>query len=143
MADRPTRILVCDDSDTLRFSITRLLDRIYNFEVVANARNGEQAIECSRMLKPEVVIMDIEMPSMNGIEAVIRIKNELPETVVIMFSSTDDDSNIFRSLAAGADGYCTKRSAKNLPSIIRETQYSGPGSTDRRGVSRLARSLSF
>jgi len=123
----------------------RFLNQFDSFEVIANTRSGQEAIDCSRTLKPDVVIMDIEMPKMNGIEASIYIKTELPDTVIIMFSSADDDFSIFKSLASGADGYCTKRLATNLPSIIRESRHRSPdinGNT-QRSTSTLSKTLSF
>lgn len=144
MAAEKTRILVCDDSDSIRLSLLRLLSQSKNFEVVATAKNGEQAIECSEMMQPDVVIMDVNMPTMNGIEAAIRIKGKLPATMIIMFSDADDDSTIFKSLASGVDGYCLKRFIKNLTSIIQEKiTPSNPHLPEFDSVSFAVKSLCF
>ena len=144
MADEKTRILVCDDSDSIRLGLVRLLSQSKNFEVVAATTNGEQAIECSEMMRPDVVIMDVNMPTMNGIEAAIRIKSKLPATKIIMLSDADDDPTIFKSLASGVDGYCLKRLLKNLTSIIHEKiTPSNPHLRDFGSVSFSVKSLSF
>lgn len=146
MVNEHTRIVVCDDSNAIRLGITRMLSSIGNFEVVSSARNGEEAVECAQMLRPDVVVMDVEMPSMNGIEATLRIKSDLPNTQVIMFTSADDDSTVFRALAAGADGYCTKSSPASLPSIITDARcksFKVSGSPSGRSVSDIVKMLSL
>lgn len=121
MKERSKRLLICDDSSTFRMAVSKIMSLSGTYEIIGSARNGKEAVELARILRPDVVIMDVEMPEMNGIDASIWIKNELPETAVVMFSSTNDDSTVFKSLASGVDGYCLKSLAKRLPEIIKES----------------------
>ncbi len=101
------RVLVADDHSLFRDGIVSLLQAA-GLDVVGQADNGEQAVAEAHRLRPDVVLMDIQMPGLNGIEATRRIKNELPDVQVVMLTVSQDDADLFRALKAGARGYLLK-----------------------------------
>ena len=107
------RILLADDHTILRKGLRLLLEREGDFGVVGEASNGREAVDAVRREKPDVVIMDIAMPMMNGIEATKLICQELPKTAVIILSVHSDEGYILRALKVGARGYLLKDSAEN------------------------------
>jgi two-component system response regulator NreC len=105
------RILLADDHVVMRTGLRALLERQPNLEVVGESENGRNTVELSASLKPDVVIMDIGMPILNGIEATKTIVTEQPTTAVIILSMHADESYVMRALKAGARGYLLKDSA--------------------------------
>ena len=101
------RVLVADDHSLFRDGIVSLL-RAAGLEVVGEAGDGEQAVAAARRLRPDVVLMDIQMPGLDGIEATRLIKTEMPEVQVVMLTVSQDDADLFRALKAGAQGYLLK-----------------------------------
>jgi DNA-binding NarL/FixJ family response regulator len=132
-------VLVCDDSATSRAAIHKLMKHTENNQIIGSACDGQEAVQLAKILRPDVVILDVEMPKLNGIEAAIQIKNALPNTIVIMLSSRDDDFSIFKSLFAGADGYCVKRHVWSLPGIIKEAVRTALSKSDAGSVSARSR----
>ena len=102
------RIVVADDNESLRDSLRDLFGTMDDIEVVAMAVDGHQALELSRAMKPHLVVMDIRMPGMNGIEATRRIVAELPEIKVIALSVHSDTRLVALMLNAGASEYVVK-----------------------------------
>ncbi len=102
------RILIVDDHGIVRAGIRSLLEGESDIEVVGEAAGGEEAIEKAAQFRPDLVLMDIAMPGMNGIEATQRIKMELPDTSVLVLSMHDDEEFFFPVLRAGASGYILK-----------------------------------
>ena len=80
------RILVADDSDVTRNAIIKITNMVDNFEVIGEARNGEEAIKKTKKLKPDIVLMDINMPIINGLKATEEISKEFPNVIVIIMS---------------------------------------------------------
>jgi two-component system response regulator NreC len=107
------RILLADDHTILRKGLRLLLERESDFGVIAEASNGREAIDAVSRDVPDVVIMDIAMPMLNGIEATKRITSEYPTTAVIILSVHSDEAYILRALKAGARGYLLKDSAEH------------------------------
>ena len=103
------QILVYDDSDVIRESLRTLLFEEPGFEVIAMLPNAETVETDISELKPDVVLMDIDMPEVNGVEAVKRIRKLNPELPIIMLTVFDDNENIFKAIYAGASGYILKR----------------------------------
>ena len=103
-----TKILIADDHPMLRQGIRELLEREADFQVVAEVGDGEEAIALASKLKPDVVIMDIGMPKVNGLEATRQIKGEHPAIAVLVLTIYDDDEYIIGLLEAGAAGYLLK-----------------------------------
>jgi DNA-binding NarL/FixJ family response regulator len=102
------RILLVDDHDLFRKGIARLIDSQPDFQVVGEAQDGREALEKARALEPDVILMDIEMPQWNGVEATRRIKAEKPGIDVVMLTVSDEDDNLFAAIRAGASGYLLK-----------------------------------
>lgn len=101
-------VLVVEDHALTRIGLKALLDRTPDIKVVGEAANGQEAIEKTLSLKPDIVLMDVGMPVMDGIEAVKNIKEQKSAAGIIMLTSHDNERDIFASLAAGAGGYCLK-----------------------------------
>jgi len=106
------RILLADDHSLLREGLRLLLERQPEFAVVGEAGDGREAVRLAEELHPDVVVMDIAMPELNGIEATLRIVNGLPRTSVLILSMHHDESYVARALKAGARGYLLKDSLK-------------------------------
>ena len=104
---KPIRILIADDHPVFRFGMRALLETEADFEVVAEASTGEQAIALTNQLRPDIVLMDITMPSINGVEATRHILEQTPETGVLIVTMLDDDS-LVPAMRAGARGYLLK-----------------------------------
>ena len=105
------RILLADDHIVMRTGLRALLERQPNLEVVGESENGRETIELTGSLRPDVVVMDIGMPVLNGIEATRTIVTEHPTTSVVILSMYADESYVMRALKAGARGYLLKDSA--------------------------------
>jgi len=105
------RILLADDHTVMRSGLRALLDRQPNLEVVGESENGRHTVEVSASLKPDVVIMDIGMPILNGIEATKQIVNQHPAIAVVILSMYSDETYVMRALTAGARAYLLKDSA--------------------------------
>ncbi|XVX20130.1 response regulator [Actinomycetota bacterium] len=110
MSDDPTKVLVVDDQDLVRAGLVTLLQRDRGIEVVGEARDGAEAVELARERRPDVVVMDIRMPQLDGIAATRRIRDlpELASTRVLVLTTFDEDDNLFTALEAGAAGFLTK-----------------------------------
>jgi DNA-binding NarL/FixJ family response regulator len=105
------RILIADDHALVRAGIRALLEKQPNMEVIAEANNGREAIALVRQLKPDVVLMDISMPDLNGLEAVRQLAKEFPKIPCIFLSMHADEEYVWRALQAGAAGYLVKGSS--------------------------------
>jgi DNA-binding NarL/FixJ family response regulator len=105
------RIFLADDHAVVRDGLRFLLEAQPDFKVVGDAANGHAAVQLAQQLRPEVVIMDIAMPGMNGTEATRQIRQTCPETQVVILSMHATAEHIFQSLQAGARGYLLKESA--------------------------------
>lgn len=102
------RVLIADDHAILREGTRQLLEREDDLEVVGEASDGEEAVRLATQVRPDVAIMDIAMPRLNGIEATRQIKALLPATAVLILTAYDNDQYIFALLEAGAAGYLLK-----------------------------------
>ncbi len=103
-----TRILIVDDHKLFRDGLKRLIDREPDLEVIGEAENGEIAITLARELKPDVILMDVKMPVMDGIEATRRIVSDMPGMKVLALSMYSDASFLSGMMQAGAVGYVLK-----------------------------------
>ncbi len=109
-ANAPTiRILIADDHEVVRIGLAALLDRQDGFLVVGEAESGDEAVRLARILRPDVVVMDIRMPNGTGTDACRSITGDLPGIPVIMLTSYADEAAVFEAIAAGASGYILKR----------------------------------
>lgn len=102
-------VIIFEDNDRLRESLAYLLQSATDYEVVGDYNNCLDASNIARVYKPDVVLMDIDMPGESGIKGVSKIKEANPETAVIMYTVFEDDEKLFQSLCAGANGYMLKK----------------------------------
>lgn len=106
------RVLIADDHTIFRDGMTALLKATSNIEVVGEAGTGEEAIEKAGALSPDVILMDVVMPDLNGVVATQRILSQNPAIGVIMLTMLEDDETVFAAMCAGARGYILKGSGK-------------------------------
>jgi DNA-binding NarL/FixJ family response regulator len=119
IATQPVRIIVVDDQALFRTGLARLLNEDERIEVVGQAEDGLAALEVVAKLRPDVVLMDLKMPNLDGIEATRRMLASNPETKVLILTSFDADTSIIQALKAGAAGYVLKDSqAEGIVSSI-------------------------
>ena len=105
------RVLVVDDNEIVRRGICQILQIQADIEVICEASDGADAVRKAREHRPDIVLLDITMPVMNGFEAARRIKHELPSTLILMVSQFDSAPFQREAIAAGASGYVTKSNA--------------------------------
>jgi DNA-binding NarL/FixJ family response regulator len=105
------RVLLADDHEMMREGLKLLVNRQSDMETVGETDNGRAAVELARELKPDVVVMDISMPKMNGLKATERLKTLCPEVRVLTLTRHADDAYLRKLLKAGASGYLLKKSA--------------------------------
>lgn len=116
----PITVLLAEDHHVVREGLRMLLGNAQDITVIGEAANGRQAVEMTRSLRPEIVIMDIAMPGLNGLEATRLISAECPESKVIILSAHSDDAYVDHVMACGARGYLIKQStAHELADAIR------------------------
>ena len=116
-ADLPLRVIVVDDHDLFRSGLRRLLQEQDGLDVVADARRGDEAVDRAGALKPDVVVMDINMPGMSGVEATRGVLEVSPDSAVLMLTVTSDENAVLDAVLAGASGYLLKDAT--LPEIVR------------------------
>jgi DNA-binding NarL/FixJ family response regulator len=115
------RILIADDHAVVRAGLRALIEREDRFEVIAEASDGEEAVEKARQLRPDVAVLDVRMPNASGIEACRQIVEALPDCRVIMLTSYAEDELLLAAIRAGAAGYVLKRiGSNNLVQAIRQ-----------------------
>jgi DNA-binding NarL/FixJ family response regulator len=106
--DEPIRVLLADDHPMFREGLVVALGALPGVEVIAEASSGEEAIELAAQLQPDVVVMDVNMPGVNGIDATRRIVAESPHIGVLVLTMFDEDESVFQAMRAGARGYLLK-----------------------------------
>lgn len=107
------RILLADDHAVMRTGLRLVLERQSDFEVVGEASDGREAVALTQQHKPEVVVMDVTMPNLNGIEAARQVSGSMPNVGIVMLSMHSDEAYVLRALKAGARGYLLKESAES------------------------------
>ncbi len=126
------RVSIVEDNDQFRDTLSRVLSEADGFECVGQFATAEDALRELPKLKPDVVLMDINLPRMNGVECVRRLKQLVPETQVVMLTVYEDTDNIFNALAAGATGYLLKRTSRaELLQAIRDVHRGGSPMTSQ------------
>jgi DNA-binding NarL/FixJ family response regulator len=108
----PLRLLIADDSPDFREGLRGMLDALPDITVAAEATTGEEAISLAARLQPDVILMDLQMPDCNGIEATRRIVATSPHTGILVLTMHEDDDSVFAALRAGARGYILKGAPK-------------------------------
>jgi len=107
----PISVVVVDDHGIVRDGLCALLDGHFHLNVIGSAANGRDAILSAARLKPDVIVMDLVLPDLSGIDATLRILAELPTTRIVILSASNTSEHVFRALRAGARGYVLKESA--------------------------------
>jgi len=105
---RPIRLLIADDHLVVRMGLRSMIDTQRDMTVVAEAANGQEAVERYREHHPDIALMDLRMPRMSGVEATAAIRNEFPHALIIVLTTYDGDENIYHALHAGAHAYLLK-----------------------------------
>ncbi|MGW4946454.1 response regulator [Actinoplanes sp. NPDC004185] len=108
MTEEPVRVLVADDHPIFRDGLAMLLTSVGGVEVVGTAANGAEAVAQAVRLLPDVVVMDVQMPELNGVEATRRLALEAPSVGVVVLTMSEDDGTVFAAVRAGARGYLVK-----------------------------------
>ena len=104
------RLIIADDHELVREAMRSLLDSEPDLRIIDEAKDGQESIELTRLQRPDLVIMDVRMPKVNGLEATQTIKEELPTTKVLIWSAYEDPVLVSDAVRAGADGYVLKLS---------------------------------
>jgi RNA polymerase sigma factor (sigma-70 family) len=131
------RIMIVDDQRLMRETLMQLLGMEEDLEVVGEAGDGEQALRVARNALPDVVLMDVEMPKMDGITATRHLKQEMPNVRVIILTIFDDDDKLFSAIKAGAMGYVLKDATpQDIASAVRRA-HRGEGVLLPQFVSRV------
>jgi two-component system, NarL family, response regulator LiaR len=137
----PSRIIIADDHPLFRSAIGHTLEVHPDLEVVAEAADGKQAVELCRRLEPDLVLMDLRMPHMDGVAATHAIKKELPKTLVLILTAIDESRGLSDSLEAGAAGYVLKDApAARITDAVRRV-LAGDSPLDEKVAMRLLMSL--
>ena len=122
----PISVSIVEDNDQLRGTLARVLNRADGFRCVSQHPNAEDALKGLPQVHPDVVLMDINLPGMNGVECVRQLKALLPDIQVMMLTVYEDTENIFNALAAGASGYLLKRTtSKELLEAVQDVRRGG------------------
>jgi DNA-binding NarL/FixJ family response regulator len=129
---QPIRVLLADDHPVVRRGLAALLDTLDGFDVVGEAEDGESAVRETQLAKPDVVLMDIRMPGIDGVEATRRIRKAVPETAVLVLTMYEEDATVFTAMQAGAQGYLLKGAEQDdiadaIRAVSRGQAIFGPG----------------
>jgi DNA-binding NarL/FixJ family response regulator len=140
--DRPTKVVVADDQTVVRDGLVMLVGLLPGVEVVGSAADGEEAVRLVATADPDVVLMDLRMPRVDGVEATRRIRREYPRTQVVVLTTYADDESVFGALQAGARGFLTKNASDEEIAAVIATVRSGAAQLDPEVQRRLVESLS-
>jgi DNA-binding NarL/FixJ family response regulator len=135
---KPIRVLVVDDHPPMRIGLVALIKSQPGMDVIAEASDGEEAIEVYDDVLPDIVLMDLRMPGMGGVEAILAIRKKHPEARVIVLSTYDLDEDIHRAIQSGAKSYLLKdMPTEEIASSIRWVHSGGDNSLPRQVAERL------
>lgn len=129
-------MLLVDDHPVVRRGLAALLGTLEDFEVVGEAADGESAVREAQLTKPDVVLMDVRMPGMDGVEATRRIRKAVPEVAVLVLTMYNEDATVFTAMQAGAQGYLLKGAEQDeitdaIRAVVRGQAIFGPGIATR------------
>ena len=132
------RILIADDHAVVRDGLAAMLSFQPDMTVAAHAKNGREAVEQFRAVKPDIALMDLAMPELDGVAAIVAIRSAFPEARILVLTTYDGDENVYRALENGAKGYLLKdRSTEDLLTAIRKV-HSGATHVSERAAAKLA-----
>lgn len=129
---KKTRILIADDHDVVRHGLRPLIEAEWGWEICAEAENGREAVALALKCRPDVVVLDVAMPELNGVEATRQIRQALPETEVLVLTGQESEALVGQLLDAGARGYLFKTHAGEqlvpaIKALLRGETYFAPG----------------
>jgi DNA-binding NarL/FixJ family response regulator len=130
------RVLLADDHPVVRRGLAALLGTLPDFEVVAEAVDGEAAVREAQLTRPDVVLMDVRMPGIDGVEATRRLRESVPDAAVLVLTMYDDDATVLTAMRAGARGYLLKGAEQDdiadaIRAVVRGQAIFGPGIASR------------
>jgi DNA-binding NarL/FixJ family response regulator len=136
MSSVTLRVLLADDHPVVRGGLRALLSTVEGFEVVGEAVDGESAVREAQLLRPDVVLMDIRMPGIGGVEAIRQVCVATPEVAVLVLTMFDDDATVFTAMRAGARGYLLKGAEQDdivgaIRAVVAGQAIFGPGIASR------------
>lgn len=140
-SNQSVSVLIVEDQEIARVGLKVILENAYGFHVAGMAQDGKEAVAFALAKKPSVVLMDIGLPIIDGIEATKLIKNENSAIRIIMLTSHDDDRHIFAALSAGADGYCLKEAPAQQLVMAIQAVNEGAAWLDPGIASRVLKSI--
>lgn len=132
-------VLIVEDHEITRLGLKAALERVQDLLIIGQEEEGQSAVSTTLKMKPHIVLMDIGLPILNGIDATRQIKEQSPDTRVIMLTSHDSENDIFAAFSAGADGYCVKDIASDQLVMAIRTVFDGAGWIDPRIANRVLR----
>ena len=138
----PIRLLIADDHVVIRAGMRTLLAGVRDIEIVGEATDGDEAIQMARRFRPDVMLLDVRMPALDGLGVLSQLRSEFPTLAVVMFSSYDNPTYIARAVALGAAGYLVKNAGQDeIVAAIRRVA-TGDMLWSREGLRRVAGALS-
>ena len=139
---RSARVVIADDLDVIRVGLRRVLSREPDFEVVGEAENGREAVAICRRSEPDIVIMDVQMPEMDGLTATRKIKAEFPSIAVLVLTAYEDPDYMLEAVRSGAAGFVLKQNALLQVTEAVRTVLGGGPTLDQGMAMRLLKNLS-
>ena len=128
----PIKVSIVEDDSRIRESLLGILEGVPGFQCLNTYATGEEALEAIPLQRPDIVLMDIKLPKMSGIECVARLKAKLPDLPIVMLTVFEDSDKVFKALEAGACGYLVKRMPpQDLLDALRQVQTGGAPMTGR------------
>jgi len=138
----PVRLLIADDHVVVRAGLKSLLAGVRDIEIVAEAADGDEALRLARRHRPDVVMLDVRMPGVDGLTVLAQLRSELPAVAVVMLSSYDNPTYVARAVALGAAGYLLKNATRDeIIAAIRRAA-AGESLWSREGLRRVTGALS-
>jgi DNA-binding NarL/FixJ family response regulator len=136
MAGEKKSIVIAEDHTILREGLRALISSNPDFDVVAEAGDGHEAVKCVERIKPNLVLMDLSMPRMNGMEAIREIRKRIPDTKIVVLTIHDTEEYILETIKTGANGYVLKDATHNelmmaLNTVLDGRRYISPGISDK------------
>jgi len=142
-ASGTVRVLVADDQRAVREALATVLDAEAGVEVVGLAADGQEAVELAHRLSPDVILMDLRMPNVDGVAATRQLATELPDLKVVVLTTFADDSNIIAALEAGATGFLTKDAGRQQIALAVRSAAAGQSVLDPAAQASLLRAVSL